>query len=435
MLRRLAQNLTWAPGLIVRPILLLAIVSFASPALCFADASVRTRAIDVVLLADGTRLLGVVMPDSADAASEDSYVTMLLRAAWVKENQPEFYEECLAAKADDEPAVTVQSLLEEHIVELQSGANPDVQRITFLTEEFNAMQPLEDDDADPDVLVLKIPESRVRRQIVKSANIRRLAGLGILNRVDTTETAKATDLRKTLQKIDSTMLVTDVPGGDSGNAEGVFQNVLLHADRTIGKTSRLVYFNGTWLSESSSAENQEAMMMQMMQGSLQSQLQQLLNETAGSPPGHQAKQGGFPDVLPIKAVALAQSEDADVVEVRTMKLNPGSGTASVGIAVYWQPADGGEWKKIRQVSASANQSDVTAESRQRILQDDRVQEVTALFSQLGVNSGQLNSALTMGSVVESASGKAQQLLSQSLQPAGTTTAAGLNVMKKTLAAE
>lgn len=435
MFRRRSRNLSWAFQLIVLPILLLMVALVATPALCLADVSVRERAIDVVLLDDGTRLLGVVMPPSANTASDDQHVTMLLRAAWLKENQPEFYDECLVAEDGLEPAVTVQSLLEDHIVKLQNMAIPNVQRITFLTEELNAIQPLEVDEGEPDVFLLKIPVDRIRRQMLKKSSLRRLAGLGILNDVDTTETAKATELKKTLQEIDPSMLVENLPGGGGDDAEEGFHQILLHADRTIGKKSRLVFFNGTWLSESSAAENQQAMVMQMMAGGLQSQLQQLLNETAGPVPGRQRQPEGFPNVLPMKAVALAKSEDADVVEVRTMKLNPGSGTATVGIAVYWQSDDSGVWKKVRQVSASANQSDVTAESKQRILQDERVKEVTAMFSQLGVNSGQLNSALTMGSVVESASGRAEQLLSQSLQPPGATAVAGLSVMKKTLAAE
>lgn len=390
-----------------------------------ADAPIRHRAIDVVLLNDGTRLLGVVMPSPEGDAEADLYVQMLFRAAWLKKNAADLYDEILAAEEDsNEPAanaVTVQSLLKDHITQLQSVAEPDIQRVTFLTEELLAMQPLENAE-QPNVVLVKIPEDRIRRQILKQPKVRQLAGLGILNQVESTETAKSTELRQTLQQIESSQLVRDLPGQQAGNAEVGLQRVLVHADRMIGKTSRLVFFNGTWLSESAAAENQQAMMMQMMTGGLQSQLQQLLNETAGPIPGSQPKQQQLPDVLPPKAQTLAASEDADVVEVRTMKLNPGNGTASVGIAVYSRGDQQSSWKKVAMVNAKANQSDVSEESRQRILQDARVKEVTDMFSQLGVNSSQLNSALTMGAVVESASGRAELLLSQQLKPIGVASA-------------
>lgn len=399
-----------------------------------ADVSIRQRAIDVVLLNDGTRLLGVVMSEQQHDLETDKQVQMLLRADWLKESAVDLYAEVLASKEEaeeqGEPTVTVQSLMEDHIKELQSRAEPDIHRITFLAEELNAMRPAEDDD-EPNVILLNIPEKRIRRQMLKPPASRQVAGLGILNQIESTESAKTTDLKKTLQQIPSSELIRNLPGHQTGDAEAALQRVLVHADRMIGKTCRLVFFNGTWLSESAAAENQQAMMMQMLTGGLQSQLQQLLNETAGPVAGSQPKRQQLPDVLPAKAETLATTEDADVVEVRTMQLNPGSGTASVGIAVYWRSDDQGPWKKIVMVNAKANPSDVSAESRQRILQDERVQEVTAMFSQLGVNSSQLNSALTMGAVVESASGKAEMSLSEQLKPVGVASAK-IKVLRRTL---
>ncbi|MEP3480935.1 MAG: hypothetical protein ABJZ55_16935 [Fuerstiella sp.] len=406
-----------------------------------ADTPVRQRAIDVVLLDNGTRLLGVVMPSSQNDSAASQDVRVLLRADWLKKNSADFYAEVLELEADPElpgqPKITLQSLLEDRIKQLQTQAEPDVQRITFLTEEWNAMQPAEEGDDEPQVVLLSIPGKRIRRQMLKQPASRQLAGLGILNQVESTETVSSTELRKTLQQIPASQLVKNLPGTMAGNqnvaAETALERMLVHADRTIGKTCRLVFFNGTWLSEAAAAENQQAMMMQMLTGGLQSQLQQLLNEAAGPTVGSQPKQGQLPNVLPAKAEALATAEAADVVEVRTMQLNPSNGNASVAIAVFWHSDSGRPWKKIASVNAAANQSDVSAESRQRILQDERVKEVTDLFSSLGVNGSQLNSALTMGAVVESASGKAEALLAQQLKPVGTANAK-LRVLSRTLPA-
>lgn len=406
-----------------------------------ADTPVRQRAIDVVLLDDGTRLLGVVMPSSQSDSVASKDLQLLLRADWLKKNSADLYAEILASEADlelqDQPKVTLQSLLEDRIKQLQNQAEPDVRRITFLTEEWNAMQPSEEPDDEPHVVLLSIPGKRIRRQMLKQPASRQLAGLGILNQVESTEAVSAAELRKTLQQIPASQLVKNLPGITAGNqtanAKAALERMLVQADRTIGKTCRLVFFNDTWLSEAAAAENQQAMMMQMLTGGLQSQLQQLLDEVAGPAAGSQPKQGQLTNVLPPKAESLATAEEADVVEVRSMQLNPSNGTASVAIAIYWHDDPDAPWKKMTSVNATANQSDVSAESRQRILQDERVKEVTDLFSNLGVNGSQLNSALTMGAVVESASGKAETLLAQQLKPVGTASAK-LRVLSSTLPA-
>lgn len=399
-----------------------------------ADTAVRQRAIDVVLLNDGTRLMGVVMQDAQKKENVSQHIQMLFRADWLKNKAADLYAEAIAAKDDQKQAVeaeaTVQSLLEDHINELQNAAEPNLRRMTFLAEELDALRHAEAAD-DPNVILLEIPLSRIRRQALKPPAFRQLAGLGILNQVESTETAKSTELKHTLSQIPAAELVTDLPRQNAGNEAAVLQRILAHADRMVGKTSRLVFFNGTWLSESAAAENQQAMMLQMMTGGLQSQLQQLLNETGGTAPGGQPKQQQLPDQLPTTAQALATTEGADVVEVRTMQLNATNGTASVSIAVYSRSNDQSPWKKVVMVNASAKPSDVSAESRQRILQDERVKEVTDVFSQFGINSSQLDSALTMGAVVEIASGKAAVLLTEQLKPVASTSAK-VRLLRRTL---
>ena len=49
-----------------------------------ADTAVRQRAIDVVLLKDGTRLMGVVMQDARKKENVSQHIQMLFRADWLK---------------------------------------------------------------------------------------------------------------------------------------------------------------------------------------------------------------------------------------------------------------------------------------------------------------------------------------------------------------
>ena len=125
-----------------------------------------------------------------------------------------------------------------------------------------------------------------------------------------------------------------------------------------------------------------------------------------------AKQVPHSKLSDVAAARIANDEDADVVEVTSMQMNPAVGTTEVSISVYRRRSDK-RWHEVMVVAGRATAGDVTAEQRQRIEKDPQVQQVFRLFSSLGATS-QLSNAIGVGAVVEIAQQRAKSRLNQLL---------------------
>ena len=366
-----------------------------------ADVSVRDRAVDVFQLTDGTRLLGVIVsPPDADG------FRILFRRTWLQKNAPEILTSSTAVSAErPNHAQIVRQAIENHVKQLASEPEPDIERINYLEERLFGMFPDDDSDGQPQLVILQFPNSLVRQKILKSQTARQLAGVAILNDVANAETATPHELQRALKEMDANTLVQQLPETKESNAEQTVNQILLHTDHSFGPTCRLININGQFISESNKQQNLQQLAAGMLTSQIQSQLNDLLAEPgrfANKPNRNQTLQS-----LPPAAVRLAESEKAVLVEVATMDLKPASGQSTVSIHTFHRASGTDSWKKVGVATGSANSSDVSPESRDRIARDERVQQISSLFGELGIGQQQLGQAISIGAVVEVAQQRAK----------------------------
>ena len=407
--------------------------------IALAEVPMRQRVVDLVILEDGTRLLGAVTSNKRGKPVE-----VVVRGSWLKANAPGILDRMQDSKQDTGASDTVAELVRQHIESLRSKPAADQNRIGYLEERLIDLtaQPASEKDDVPDLVVLSLPAQGVRRVIVQNAATPQLALVSILNPVDDVEHIAKKDVVKQLQQIPVTQRVSQLPESKSGpkadeSARRQFQSLLLKTDRVLGATCRLIRQSGEYLSETnSSAADLQALTAKMMLGQAQSQLQSLLNENFARPAGAVGR--GFklpsPPILPAAAALLAENENADVVEVTQMDLDPTGGSAEVSIAMYHKGSSTTDWNLLTVVQGRATSRDVTAEQQQKIAGDPRVKQITQLFSGLGVNGNNISSAVSIGACVEIAQQRARQALQDEMASGGGSPLAGLRIVRATLPA-
>lgn len=379
-----------------------------------ADVPVRRRAADVFLLSNGDRLLGVMLTQS-DKAS----VRIMLRTKWLAQNAPALWKSAQENRLPPpEPEDDGRGRLAQHINELRDADPPDRERIGYLEERLQVLFPDPEAATNPTVVIVQLPKSFVRTQVLKRREARQLAGVAILNDLPTSESVEPATLAEEIAKLDPDSMIRTLPGGGSGaelEARRRVDQILLQTDRLLGKTCRLIVHNGQYISESQATENPRQLAARMLTGQIQSQLQVLLSEDFAAPAGRLRDQSqSVPEVLPQVAVRLATEEQADVVEVTTLDLNAAAGTAIVQLSVYHRGLMGNVWRKIASTTGSAAPNDISPERQSQIADDARVRQVTQLFGGLGINPQQLSQAISVGAVVGVAQQRAKSKLSDTL---------------------
>ena len=391
---------------------------------------------DVLILRNNVRVYGVLL--SPEGAKE---VRFLMRGSWLKSNAPELLaqiQDRAQEPGENGPQDELIELLSKHVESLRAEQLKSPEQIGFLQERLDrliaaahpALEQLADAESVPNVVILRLPSSQVRRQLRQNENVRRLAGLAILNQIDDCEQLKQDAVRTELQKILPADLRQDLPSEVQGplpaNGQQVdvigdlqFNRILLDADRIFGRTCRLILQSGKYIpdSESSSADLQQ-LAVQMLQRQVQAQLNELLSDGFGQEPaGGSAAHGNFAtgklgDPLAPSAATIADREHADVVEVTQMQVDPSAGKASVRIDVYYRTDGDNSWRMVVQAIGTATSSDISEAQKQRIANDPRVQQVTQLFGGLGSSNADVMNAVSIGACVQTAQAKASEKLNE-----------------------
>lgn len=407
----------------------------------FGQVPVRQRAVDLVLLRDGTRLLGAVVADK-----RGQNMQMLLRGSWLEQNAPDLLDRIVPDSAV-EPAATksVASLVQEFVKDLESQPDPDFERIGYLNERLIDLEvdPNPASVGTPDLVVISLPQKLIRNRLVQPSRGQNLAGIAVLNQIDQVEDLSKNDVIAKLKKIPLAKLLRQLPEQVSKNqaskqtsVQQEFQKLLVRTDRTLGKTIRLIYQSGQYVDEqNASAADLQALTTQMMAGQVQSQLQSLLNGEFSQPAGTQKKSStsGLTKTLAPTAVEIAKRQQADVVEVVEMKLNVTAGSANVRLGLYHQWPDQQVWTLVAMVTGNATTRDVPADQKQRIAEDETVKQVTQLFSGLGSSGSNITNAISIGAAVEVAQNRARQALENALESDGSATLGGMTILRGVVA--
>lgn len=417
------------------PLLLSLFVAVAGPA---AEVPIRRRAVDLIILKDGTRLLGAIVSDNRREGTD-----LLVRQQWLSDHAPGVIArlqdlEGVPSEAGSELATLVQ----QHIEQIEGTPKGSLERIGYLQERLTRLQPAPVDDDAAEFVLMHIPPRQVRLRLQQTSGGAGLSTAAVLNRVDDVENRSRTEVLQELRQIPQGQLLTRIPGQTPAGPSQQrvtqqFRRLLVATDRAFGTTAKLILLNGEYVSEQGSAAQIQMLTTKMMMNQVQSQLQDLLNEGGGLAGGG-PKGGGslkrVPETLPASAAALATSQNADVVEVSEMQLNPTAGSAVVRISMYHRGTPGEDYQLATSVVGKANAADITPEQKKRIEQDARVQQITMMFGALGSGGQQINTALSVGAAVEVAQQRARDALDQSLSGGAAADASPVTVRRSQLTA-
>ncbi|MEQ9408819.1 MAG: hypothetical protein RIK87_13875 [Fuerstiella sp.] len=366
---------------------------------------------EVLQLKDGTRLFGVSLQNQ-----QDDTVRFLLRTAWLKEHAPAILEAAeQQSNSKPEPSNGVRQRLQQHIERLRADDEQNIEKIGYLEERLAGLKPAAPGpEEESDVVILKLPASLIRTHLRRKQQLQQLAGLGILNGLTTVESVSSKDLEAELRQLGPESLIRNLPAEIPAQDDRVLRLILLNADRMLGRTSRIIYQSGRYISEAEAEADPQALAVDMLSGQLE-QLQQLLQDGLAGAALKPGANGPAAAVLPRQAAEIARREQADVVDLTQMDLNAAAGTAQVSIAVYHHLPDEPDWKLVASVTATADRTDITDDQQQHIADDPRVQQVTQLFRGLGIRSTDLTQAISIGAVVETAQQRAREQLAAKLQ--------------------
>ena len=376
-----------------------------------ADVPIRERSVDVLILQDGTRIIGHVVE------AHDRHTTaILVRGDWLKSECPHVYDYQSIPMAKDASVTSeVAGILENHIQQLESSRSAAIEHLGYLKEQLASLRErmaAADDFHQASVVRITVPSRLVRRQLLQKSVSRLLAWHGIINNVDGMEEMSTSDLREKLQQVPPSELQREVSAARQPNADEQANRILLHADRIFGKTSRFIRI-GQRLIPADGNPDLNLIAGDVLSEQLTGQLRDLLSMSGT--PSSSSVGAAEPDSQPKTVLAKADLERSVLIEVSHFDVNPASGHATVGMVVFHRKSISDSWRKAVTVRESASVSEVTDTNVQGIVNDPRVQQVTAVFTALGSNAGDLNLAMKLGAAVELARRKAEKSVENQLQ--------------------
>jgi hypothetical protein len=364
----------------------------------------RNRSVDLIILKNGLRLLGTVLP------GDDTQI--FVRRQWIETTAADF------VKTEIEPQLSLKHealaspialAVEAEIVRLQNLDPVDLQYIGLLRETRDRLQPT--DRARSPFLILQIPTSRVRRIQTQRVNARSIGFLGILNQVDSVESRSWQEVSRSLAAIPEAQRVTQLPVAQAGNdVDEQLARVLAALDIRSGQTGAFIQMGSSFLPEDD-GPGPEAILQLLLSGSLQQQLQQLLTGEFSQAGASQKSPLAMPELsdLPDSVKQLAQKNDWQTIGVSSFGIDLGASTAKVRTSRFTRRGDG-KWTLAFQTTSVVATTEVTDDQTQQIMDDPRIQQISSLFSGLGSSQADLSKALRLGGTIRKAISRSEALL-------------------------
>ena len=365
--------------------------------------SVFSRTIDVVLLKDGTRLPGILLPDAEHGSQ---VVSLLMRAAWLNEHEPGLVSSRAEALGIRERAT---SLLENHIADLEASPNPLAERIGFLRTRLVEVRAIEAKPRLGELAVLQIAEQHVRRIHRQPSRIRHLGFLGIINQLPSVESLSRRDVQKKIGAIPRSNLTTSLPQTRDAETSSLFDCVRLNADLEFGPVCRMIQVGNEFI-DADSEQNPVRLTTRILTQQLRLVAAELTDESR-----QKSAAARHRTTLP-PAVRIAASEKKAVIVILTdWTMHLKNGVAEVLMTLFHRDQTQLDRFRIRRsVTGNASIADVSAERQELIGRDPRVKQVLDLFGNLGTGNSDVARALAMGAVVDTARQNAELLLQETL---------------------
>ena len=368
--------------------------------------SYRDRVCDFAILADGTQLTGIAISESPPR--------IVLRTARLKTGAADLFTSEIHPALANQPGQQNQkltSILQQRTDQLRIDAPDDLQQIGFLEEVVERLNP-DDDHQVPPWIIVEIEPKRLKRLETLAPNRRELATLALFNEIDDFEEMHWKTVAARLQAIPATQLKRPAAPQQTVPPEALAERILAAIDIRLNKATRLIRTGNEFVAED--AEPDMATLLSSLLGdSLNSTLQELLNET-GNAAASPSSRNQYNATLPPAATRLAEKNNHATIVVSSFEFDIVNGAASVTRQLFRNSKPGG-WNLVSTSTGSSTTNDVTPEQLRKIEDDPQVKQISGLLSQLSPDPNALITALQMGAVVQSALSKADAAFQSTLQ--------------------
>ena len=362
--------------------------------------SYRDRVCDLAILADGTQLTGIAISESP--------VRIVLRTARLKNAAADLFTNEIQPALTHQlslPNQTLTSILQLRMDKLRLDVPADLQQIGLLEEVIERLNP-DDDQQEPPWIIVEIEPMRLKRFETLPPNRRELATLALLNEIDNFEELHWKTVAARLQAIPETQLKRLASPQQTATPEALAERILAAIDVRLNKVTRLI--------RTGHEPDMATLLSSLVGDSLHNTLQELLNETGGVADNPSSVQNEQNAALPAAAVRIAETNGHAAVIVSSFEFDLANGAASVTRQLF-RNSKPGEWHLVSATTGSATTNDVTPEQVQNIEDDPQVKQISGLLSQLSPDPNSLKTALQMGAVVQSALAQAEVAFQATLQ--------------------
>ncbi len=380
-------------------------------------------AVDVVRLRSGERLLGAVFGELPDGT-----VRMAVERSWLREALPEFYRSVVADEAAAQRTIA-EDLIERidrwvSEVEARPGReNESRQFLGFLKDQRDQLQErldrLKADGGerertkvlDTQFVLLDLPRNQVGSRLVQPAERRRILLLSWRERFREVETQTVDQLREALdsRKIDvadvgqPVDLSDRVPPEAQSDVEWAARQAIV--EFALGQRLEYQGISGALIRTDGAAPQVDlaALLPQLLQSQLTSQLADLLNEPVlGNAGAGKAKLAGANSTEAL-APAIREAEQLGRRGFRVTQLDLDLTRGQARVAEQFvAKLPGGDWKVVWSETVTEDARKIRGAAEEQIANDPQVKQLLQIAEQLGGAGDQVKTAVRFGAATMAA---------------------------------
>lgn len=376
----------------------------------------RDSVADRVLLKNGSSLRGLLISERP--------VQLLLRSDWLAQHSPQFLADELQPLLNKYTADSTQQLrllLQKELAAIPENAappaaatQPDASRKALLEDLLDRLAPAEIQQI-PHWMLVQFPRSRVQKLEQVPDQRRELCRLGMLNRIPQLEQIPWKTVQQQLEAIPISQRITLFNGptpGQSLDIDLLFQQILAAVDIRAGAAARVIQ-SGPLCIDEDTPGGIPLLFQQALQQNLQNTLGELLAEASGNRPAPPASTPQPQGSVPPEAAAIAQRQSHNTLVISNNSADLSNGSAVVTRQVF--RLRDGKWRLLFALQEQAFLKDIPPDRAQQLADDPRINEVTKIAETLGLGDNQLQTALNMGAVTQTALARLQATFDEQLQ--------------------
>ena len=370
--------------------------------------SARDGVMDQLRLQDGTVLLGLAVAETPPQ--------LLVRTAWLQAKHAELVTVRIQPELKRHSELQFRELREllEREADAVRAAVPGgpeaIQRASLLQEVLERLDP--EAPPLPRWVIFQAARPRFRTGELQTVQRRDVCRMAFMHAIADVEEREWKSLVKELQSIQTppTVALPDLTAvANAPSAEVLRDQILAAMDVRLNAVTSLIQTGPLFVDEGQRPDPAALIQMALNQN-LEGTLQELLNEVAGAPAKSQTEPGERLE----EAFGMAERKSHRTLLISDSQFDLNAGTAIVRRRLYFRGSEK-RWNLVHQVEGSASVRDVQPGQMQPLENDPQIQQIATLVKGLGIDNGQMQTALKMGTVVQAAQNSAKSSFEAAIQ--------------------